>query len=190
MILIFTVPYAGHEVLAISGEERVAGVAYDPLSTSPPTTWLGDCARCLLGSRRVPLKVRRAVKCLATLKPTSTGYSFRVSTGKKTTHVVRAKKVREEWVLTVRSRRNKTLTPLVVTLQNGATKTSGGKPRDYRSPVLLRTLRLLLSAREASENEIEAVLRGLPGDSAGRHSHDAELTGYCKGSKTPSPGTP
>jgi hypothetical protein len=35
---------------------------------------------------------------------------------------------------------------------------------------------MLLTAREAGEQEVEAVLKGLPGDSAVRHSHDGEVT--------------
>jgi hypothetical protein len=84
--LVFAVPYTSYEILLVAGEGRVAGVAYEPLSTSPPRTWLSGCGRCLLGDRRSPLKVRRAVRCLATLRPASTGYDVRVSTGRKTTH--------------------------------------------------------------------------------------------------------
>jgi hypothetical protein len=174
--LVFTVPYAGHEILVVASGGRVAGVAYDPLSTSPPWTWLSGCGRCLPGSRRVPLKVRRAVRCLATLKPASTGYDVRVATGRKTTHVVRARRVRGEWVLTARSRRDETIPPLKISGRGGAATPTEGRPRDYRAPVLERTLRMLLTAREVTEQEVEAVLRGLPGDSTERHSHDGEVT--------------
>ena len=188
MKLVFTVPYTSYEILTIVRGKEVAGITYEPLSTRPPKTWLGDCGSCLTGSRRVPLKVRRAVRCLATLRPSGTGYDVRVATGRKTTHVVRARKIRDEWILTVRSRRDKTLPPLKVTGRDGAGSPAEGKPRDYRAPVLLRTLRMLLTARETTEQEVEAVLLGLGGDSAHGHSHDGEAThlaGYCRVSFPP-----
>jgi hypothetical protein len=179
--LVFTVPYAGHEILVFAGEGRVAGIAYDPLSTSPPTTWLGTCSRCLLSDRRVPMKVRRAVRCLATLRRSRTGFTVRVCTGSDFSHVVSARRLQGEWVLTVRSKRDESLAPLVLTVQGGVVKTASGRPRDYRGPVLRLTLRLLMSARETSDREVQAVLQGLPGDSSQRHSHDsklAHLAGY------------
>lgn len=181
--LVFTVPYAGREILAIVSEGRVAGVTYDPLSTSAPTTWVAGCERCLtLRDRRVPLKVRRAVRCLSTLRLTTKGFTARVVTGTEYTHVVRARRHQGEWVLSVRCRGNETLAPLEVT--GSDSRVTGGRPRDYRSPVLRLTLRVLLSAREPSEREVQAILSGLPGEAPPRrHSHDAELvrlTGYAR----------
>jgi hypothetical protein len=174
--LAFAVPYTGHEILVIVGERRVAGVAYDPLSTSPPATWLAGCELCVPGDRRVPLKVRRAVRCLATLRPTrSGGYSVNVSTGKKRTHSVAAKKHAGDWVLTVRDLRNVTIEPIKFTGRDGTVTSSEGSPRDYRAPVLLRTVRMLLTAREVPEQEVQAVMRGLPAPTPRRHSHDTEL---------------
>jgi hypothetical protein len=182
--LIFTVPYAGHDVLVIASGGRVAGIAYDPLSTSPPTTWLSDCERCLLGDRHVPLKVRRAVRCLTTLRRSGTGFSVRVYTGKKCSHVVRARRHLGNWVLTVQSRRDESLDPLVIDVQGGVARATSGRPRDYRSPVLLRTLRMLLTAREASDREMKAVLQGLPREcQPRRHDHDdylLQVTNYAR----------
>jgi hypothetical protein len=193
---VFTVPYTGYEVLTIAREDNVAGIAYDPRSTSPPTTWLGNCGLCLLGSRRVPLKVRRAVQCLATLKPTSTGgYTIKVSVGKKRTHAVRAQEHLGKWILTIRSLVRKSQKPLKVTGRDGAITSTKGRPRDYRAPVLQCCVRLLLSAREASEQEVQSILRGLPADHPPkrhehdappkRHEHDAELTRLASGGTKP-----
>jgi hypothetical protein len=174
--LVFTVPYTSYEILVMVGE-TIAGVAYDPLSTSPPRTWIAGCERCDSGDRRVPLKVRRAVRCLSTLKPpVSGGYTVKVCTGKKATHSIKARRHQRDWVLTARDLRDKTLPDLKVTGHGGTYTSTGGKPRDYRAPVLLRTLRLLLTAREASEQEVEAILQGLESEpTPHRHSHDAEL---------------
>jgi hypothetical protein len=187
MKLIFEVPYTSYEVLVITDEWGIVGVAYDPLSTSPPTTWLSGCELCLVGNRHVPLKVRRVIRCLASLRPTlAYGYTVNLFTGKKPTHSIKAKKHslnneyganRDEWVLTVQNKKNKSIPSLVVAGQSRAFTVDKGKPRDYRAPVLLRSLRLLLSAREASEQKVQAILRGLTSlDSPPkRHSHDAEL---------------
>jgi hypothetical protein len=189
--LVFTVPYAGYEILVFAGEGKVAGVAYDPLSTSPPTTWVGGCGKCLLGSRRVPLKVRRSVRCLSTLRKTKTGFSVRVCTGWDFSHVVSARKLQGEWTLTIRSKRDESLTPLVLTVQGGVTKTTGGRPRDYRGPVLRLALRLLMSAREASDREVRAVLLGLPRESQPRrHEHDDHLVQVADYAKLSVGGTP
>jgi hypothetical protein len=175
--LVFAVPYTSYEILVFVKGKKVAGISYDPLSTSPPRTWLAECERCCLGDRRVPLKVRRAVRCLSTLKPAVNGeYTVKVCTGKKATHAVKARRHQRDWTLTARDLRDKTLPDLKVAGHGGTYTSTSGKPRDYRAPVLLRTLRLLLTAREVSEQEIEAILRGLEKEPVPhRHSHEAEM---------------
>jgi hypothetical protein len=175
--LVFTVPYMSYEILVFAGGERNSGITYDPLSTSPPKIWLAGCELCDRGDRRVPLKVRRAVRCLSTLKPTvSGGYAVKVCTGKKATHSIKARRHQRDWILAIRDLCDKTLPDLKVTGHNGTYTSTSGKPRDYRAPVLLRTLRLLLTAREASGQEVEAILRGLEKEPVPhRHSHEAEM---------------
>jgi hypothetical protein len=184
MRLVFTIPYTSYEILVFAKGERNTVITYDPLSTTPPKIWLAGCERCARGDRRVPLKVRRAVRCLATLKPTvNGGYTVKVCTGKKDTHSVKAQRSPRDWILTVRDLRDKPLPDLQVTGRAGTYTSTRGKPRDYRAPVLLRTLRMLLSAREASEQEVRAVLQGLAPGEPQRHAHDDEvslLAGYQK----------
>jgi hypothetical protein len=135
--------------------------------------------------------VRRAVHCLSTLRPTkSGGYSARVVTGEKTTHVVHATRNGSEWSLMVRDQRDKSLAPLRVKGSGGAVSATEGRPRDYRAPVLVRSIHMLLTAREASEAEVEAILRGLPEkrSSPRKHSHDDDvrlLTNHYKISLPP-----
>ena len=193
MRLTFRVPYTGHEVLVLAGGKRVAGLAYDPLSTDTPVAWLGGCEHCLRGDRRVPLKVRRAVRCLATLRPTASGgYSVKVSTGQRATHAVEASREAGSWLLTARRLGGEALAPLAVCDVGGAFTVLSGDPQGHRSPVLLRTLRMLLAAKDTSEREVEAALRGLGGATPARwHSHGdevRELAGYVWVSLDATPG--
>lgn len=193
MRLSFTVPYTKYEVTVLAEEGRTMGLAYDPLSTNPPTTWTSRCRECSEGSRRTSLKVRRAVRCLSTLEPrTSGGYYVKVSTGRKTSHTISASLRAGAWTLTVRNR-GKKIVPLVLTGSGGSHNILRGQPRLYRAPVLLRTLRMLLTAREPSVREVESVLRGLVDLDHKRHSHDVELLTLAAkvlAPEKPAPGTP
>ena len=139
---------------------------------------MARCPLCLAGDQHLPLKVRRAVRCLATIKTArSGGYVARLYTGSKPTHAVGAKREGDEWIVTVRRLRDARAVPLTISGRDSF-KIVSGKAYDYRGYVVKRSLRMFVSAREVSDREVQAVLAGLPGDGSvsERHSHDAEVT--------------
>jgi hypothetical protein len=164
MRLIFTIPYTNHEILTFIHSTLTAGVAYDPLSTRSPIPWLGNCKRCRRGKienyPRPPLKTRRAIQALCTATPVRLdGYKITTYMGGTPTHVVHVKRSRDGWRLRTRNPRGD---KLEVVGREGRVISTSGPEREFRSPVLQRILKMLLSAREPIESEITSCLRHLP----------------------------
>lgn len=166
MRLIFTVPYTCHEILTNVEEKQACGIAYDPLSTTAPVSWASNylnyrhrtCYPCettngvTMTYLKLPLKTRRAVRILCTARLVKSGYKVRVMTGAKTTHTAIARRdpTGKHWTIIVKKLKGPTLT-----IDDSArTISPGGSNRDFESPVLVRTIRMLASARDATDADV------------------------------------
>jgi len=155
--LIFTVPYTDIEILALMGDGGMRGIIYRPHKLTKPVPWLSTCPHCQRGEQReCPIKVRRSIQALCSIKPERPdGYRFTLPNHY---HLYTRKNTRG-WVIGVKKPRS-TMTLWARALA-GEDESFEGSIRDFRSPMLLRTLKLFFSAREPNEREIRACLRPL-----------------------------
>ena len=153
--LVFSVPFTDIKILSVIDGDGMRGAIYDPRKLSRPIPWLGKCPHCRDGEQEgLPLKIRKLIQVLCTAKPEGPdGYGLTLPNKYK----VGARRDSRGWGVRVRKPRSRSSLHMV--------KLDGAEPtgiqesaRDFRSPVLLRTLKMLFSAREATEDEVQAIL--------------------------------
>ena len=170
--LIFKVPYTGIEILAIIEDDKMRGVIYLPNKLAKPIPWLSTCPHCRKGKQKgCPIKVKRAVQTLCSIKPEhpiekqpqlssqdkkcKDAYIFTLPNH----YQLYVRRNTKEWMMRVRN--PKSTTTLWVRRLADKNESFEGPIRDFRSPMLLRTLKLFFSAREPNENEIQTCLQPL-----------------------------
>jgi hypothetical protein len=153
--MIFSVPYTDIKILTIIDEQGMRGAIYNPYKLTMPIPWLDKCPHCRMGEQEdISLKIRKLIQVLCTAKPDGPdGYGFTLPNKYK----IGTRRDSKGWGVRVKKPRSSS--SLYVVKLDG-TKPTGlqESARDFRSPVLLRTLKLLFSAKEATESEVQAVL--------------------------------
>jgi hypothetical protein len=185
--LIFSVPHTDIKILAIVDESGMRGAIYNPCKLSEPVPWLDRCPHCRKGEQEhVPLKIRKLVQALCTNKPDGPdGYRFTLPNRYR----LGARLTPQGWGIRIRKP------------ENGATlhvvKMKGKEPmelqesaRDFRSPILLRMLRMLFSAREANETEMQAILLPLRRQDLTSLSPSRRTPCWTSLNRTPQPPNP
>jgi hypothetical protein len=158
--LIFSVPYTDLEILALLKDDKMMGVIFNPQVLSKPLPWLSTCPHCRREKQqkyptdeKCRIKARRAIQTLCTIKPERPdGYRFTLPNH----HQLHTRRNARDWVMGVRKPGSRST--LWVKKLAGEEPIFEGPVREFRSPVLLRTLRLFFSAREPGENEIQTSL--------------------------------
>ena len=153
--LIFSVPHTDIKILAIVDESGMRGAIYNPCKLSEPVPWLDRCPHCRKGEQEhVPLKIRKLVQALCTNKPDGPdGYRFTLPNQYR----LGARLTPQGWGIRIRKPENGA-TLHVVKMQGKEPMELQESARDFRSPILLRILRMLFSARRSTEAEVEAIL--------------------------------
>ena len=153
--LIFSVPHTDIKILALIDKDRMRGAIYNPCLLTKPMPWLDRCPHCREGrQKRIPLKIRKLVQVLCSNKPDKPdGYRFTLPNRYR----IGARLTPKGWGIRIRKPGNGATLHVV--------KMGGEEPiglqesaREFRSPVLLRTLKMLFSARKANEAEVRAIL--------------------------------
>ena len=153
--LIFSVPCTDVEILALIDADGMKGVIYNPRLLAKPVPWLDRCPHCKRGQQRhVRLKIRKLVKILCSAKPDRTD-GYRLTLPNR--HRINARRTPDGWSLKIRKPGTKTAVQ-VMKLEGQEPTYFQGSARDTRSPLLLRTLRMLFSAREPDKAEVDAIL--------------------------------
>ena len=158
--MVFSVPYTDIKILALIDGDGMKGAIYNPCQLTKPMPWLDRCPHCREGRQgRVPVKIRRAIQVLCSARPGRSrrdgcddGYRLALPNGWK----IWAGRTDEGWTIRVRKPDGNTL---------HVVKRTGNEPieiqepaRGFRSPILLRTLRMLFSAQVPSERDVQAIL--------------------------------
>ena len=153
--LIFSAPYTDIKILAIVDEDGMRGAIYNPYKLAKPMPWLDSCPHCQEGEQEtVPLKIRKLIQFLCSNRPDGPdGYKFTLPNRYR----IGARLTPKGWGIRIRKPGNGATLHVV--------KMEGEEPiglqesaREFRSPILLRTLKALFSARKATEEEVRAVL--------------------------------
>ena len=153
--LIFSAPYTDIKILAIVDEDGMRGAIYNPYKLAKPMPWLDSCPHCQEGEQEtVPLKIRTLIQFLCSNRPDGPdGYKFTLPNRYR----IGARLTPKGWGIRIRKPGNGATLHVV--------KMEGEEPiglqesaREFRSPILLRTLKALFSARKATEEEVRAVL--------------------------------
>ena len=156
--LIFSVPYTDIKLLALVDRNGMRGAIYNPGLLTMPVPWLDRCPHCREGKqKRIPLKIRKLVQVLCSNRPDGPdGYRFALPNHYR----IGTRLTPKGWGIRIRKPENGD-TQHVIKLKGKEPMELRGSAREFRSPVLLRTLKMLFSAREPSENEIQAILSPL-----------------------------
>jgi hypothetical protein len=153
--MIFSVPHSDIKILALVDRDGMRGAIYNPWLMAEPMPWLDKCPHCREGKqKRIPLKIRKLVQVLCSNKPDRPdGYRFTLPNHYR----IRTRLTPKGWAIRIRKPENGTTLHMV--------KLTGKEPiglqesaREFRSPILLRTLKMFFSARETNEKEIQAIL--------------------------------
>jgi len=153
--LIFSVPCTDVKILAIMERNGMRGAIYNPYKLADPVTWLSSCPHCRAGKqKKIPVKIRRAIQFLCSIKPDGPdGYKFTLPNR----YILKTWQTSWGWEIRVRKPGNGDILHM--------SKPPGSEPielrespRGFRSPMLLRTLRMLFSARKADGKEVEAIM--------------------------------
>ena len=153
--LIFSVPYSDVKILTIIDGGRMKGAIYNPYKLTKPMPWLDRCPHCREGRQKsLPLKIRKLVQVLCSVRPDGPdGYGFTLPNHYR----IGTRKTPKGWG--IRVRKPKSGSSLYVIKMDGAEPVGlQESAREFRSPILLRTLKLLFSAKETTEKEIQAIL--------------------------------
>jgi hypothetical protein len=153
--LIFSMPHSNIKILTLINKDRMKGAVYNPYMLTKPIPWSSKCPHCKKGQQKeMPLKIRRAIQILCSNEPDGpSSYKFTLPRNCQ----IWIHFTSRGWRTMVRKIGDKG-SPCAV-------KLSGTEPMGFqestpksRSPILLRTLEMLFSAREADETEIQAIL--------------------------------
>jgi hypothetical protein len=153
--MVFSVPYTNVKILAIIDEGRMRGAIYNPYRLTKPMPWMDRCPHCREGKQKgIPVKIRRAIQILCTIHPDGPdGYRFVLPNRYR----IGARRTEKGWGIRIRKPANGA-TLHVVKLEGQEPIGLQESAREFRSPMLLRTLRMLFSAVEPSEKDVEAIL--------------------------------
>ena len=153
--LIFSVPHTDIKILVLIGKDGMRGAIYNPCLLTKPMPWLDRCPHCREGrQKRIPLKIRKLVQALCSNKPDKPdGYKFTLPNRYR----IGARMTPKGWGIKIRKPGNGA-TLHVVKLEGKEPIGLQESAREFRSPVLLRMLEMLFSARKASEAEVRAIL--------------------------------
>jgi hypothetical protein len=156
--LIFSVPYTDIKILAIIDKERMRGAIYNPYRLTKPMPWLDRCPHCREGLQGgIPVKIRRAIQVLCSIQPDGPdGYKFTLPNRYR----IGARRTPKGWGIRIRKPGNGA-TLHVVKLKGKEPVGLQESAREFRSPILLRTLKMLFSAMEPSEKDTQAILSPL-----------------------------
>ena len=156
--LTFKVPYSDIEIVmfATGGEKRSHGFIYNPLKAVPPIPWSRDCPHCQKGPKDWKPSVQQAVRTLGSTRfDPPCRYEFEVGRN----YLMAGMFDRGDWTLRI-FRRDRQLVMDVIQLA-GKLPLYQGPTSDFRSRYIDRALKLILSARVPSDEEIQACLKGL-----------------------------
>ena len=160
--LIFSVPCTDIKILAIIDEGGMRGAIYNPYRITKPMPWLDRCPHCKRGEQKhVPLKIRKLIQVLCSNKPDGPdGYRFTLPNKYR----LGARLTPKGWGIRIRKPGNGATLHVVKLGENEPIGLQESPRefrslREFRSPILLRTLRMLFSAKKASESEVQAILR-------------------------------
>jgi hypothetical protein len=154
--LIFSVPHTDIKILALIDKDGMRGAIYNPCLLTIPQPWLDRCPHCREGrQKRIPLKIRKLVQALCSNKPDKPdGYRFTLPNRYR----IVTRRTPKGWGIRIQKPGNGA-TLHVVKLEGEEPIGLQESAREFRSPVLLRTLKMLCSAKEARETEIQAILQ-------------------------------
>jgi hypothetical protein len=153
--LIFSVPYSNIKILALIDKDGMRGAIYNPYLLTAPLPWLDRCHHCREGRQKhVPLKIRKLVQVLCSNKPDKPdGYRFTLPNRYR----IGARLTLKGWAIRIRKPGNGA-TLHVVKLEGEEPIGLQESAREFRSPILLRTLKMLFSARRSNEAEVRAIM--------------------------------
>jgi hypothetical protein len=155
--LTFEVPWSDVEIVAFIEKDGAAGIAYHPRILNSTIPWSSACPHCFQGK---PTKLgpgaRQAIKVMCSARRHQPNkYQFVLSPQ----YLATGKMDRDGWTIKVR-RPDKRLILDVIQL-TGQPPASQGPTQEFRSAAVVRGLRLILSGRVPSAEEIKACVRGL-----------------------------
>ena len=153
--MVFSVPYTNVKILAIIDGDRMRGAIYNPYQLTKPRPWMDRCPHCKEGQQRgIPVKIRRAIQVLCTIQPDGPdGYKFTLPNRYR----IGARRTEKGWGIRIRKPANGA-TLHVVKMEGQEPVGLQESAREFRSPILLRTLRMLFSAMVPSEKDVQAIL--------------------------------
>ena len=153
--MVFSVPYTNVKILAIIDEGRMRGAIYNPYRLTKPMPWMDRCPHCREGKQKgIPVKIRRAIQILCTIHPDGPdGYRFVLPNRYR----IGARRTEKGWGIRIRKPANGA-TLHVVKLEGQEPIGLQESAREFRSPMLLRTLRMLFSAVKPNERDVKAIL--------------------------------
>ena len=153
--MIFSVPHSDIKILALVDRDEMRGAIYNPDLLTMPVPWLDRCPHCREGrQKRVPLKIRKLVQVLCSNKPDKPdGYRFTLPNRYR----IGARLTLKGWAIRIRKPGNGA-TLHVVKLEGEEPIGLQESAREFRSPILLRTLKMLFSARRSNEAEVRAIM--------------------------------
>jgi len=152
--LVFAVPHTGFEILCMRDGDRWKGGICEPRKISTPVPWLSTCSHCIARRERsLPLAVRRAVSLLCSRRTDLLGEEYRLSNGLR----IFMTRTENAWQFVIHHPKEPTV--LDVTCETGKQPRFRGETTKFRSPMLKKALKTLLSVRTPSEYEIIAYLR-------------------------------
>jgi hypothetical protein len=185
--LIFSVPYTDIKILAIIDKERMRGAIYNPYRLTKPMPWLDRCPHCREGLQGgIPVKIRRAIQILCTIQPDGPdGYKFTLPNRYR----IGTRLTPKGWGIRVRKPESGD-TLHVVKMKGKEPMGLKESARDFRSPILMRMLRMLFSAREANETEIQAILLPLRRQDLTSLSPSRRTPCWTSLNRTPQPPNP
>jgi hypothetical protein len=153
--IVFSVPYTDIKILALIDDDSMRGAIYNPYRLTKPMPWMSKCPHCREGQQRgIPVKIRRAIQVLCTIRPDGPdGYGFTLPNRYR----LGARMTERGWGIRIRKPGNGA-TLHVVKLEGQEPIGLQESAREFRSPILLRTLKMLFSAVNPNKKDVEAIL--------------------------------
>lgn len=165
--VVYEDPYSGQEFLLLSTDSgEVVGVTYDPRASSAPVAWRSTCQHCRGGrSHHLSIHSKREIQLLCSRVVVCGGTHYVAPTNSAPLDLV-ASEVRNLRTIVVTSSSGGVVPDHVLTAKARPPYRSveyEGDRRKFQSPILLRAIKFLLSAREPTPREVYACLSPLVG---------------------------
>lgn len=155
---LFTDAPTGREIILVSSAvDPPLGITYDPRRADLPLSWHSECSHCIGGRQKdLTIYIKREIQLLLSIKGTWPNASFTVPSNNQPHYLFC-------WPEGERLRaRISTLEGLSLDVFTDTPRLRFvGRLRDFQSPILHRCLKLVLSGRPATPNEISACLEPL-----------------------------